>query len=150
MTLLLVKKNTKDREGSTKNKKVSLEELKLIKIMKTVILFGAIILTSCSLGHKEVRYSEMASPPILRLKGDGILITTANSKENTAFKIYEIQPTIDEGSKIILLKGLESMGKELKTEFHVTLGNMKQDSVSAYKIYWVDPDNKRTELRIEN
>ena len=117
--------------------------------MKTIILFSAIILTSCSLGHKEVKYGEMASPPVLRLRGDGLIITAANSTEYTAFRIYEIQPTIDEGSKIIYLKGLESMGREIKTEFEVSLGKMKQDSISAYRIYWVDPDNKKTELRIE-
>ena len=118
--------------------------------MKTVILLSAIIFAGCSLGHKEVRYSEMASPPILRLKGDGLFITTTDSKENVGFVIYEIQPTIDEGAKVILLKGLEATGRETTHEFKIGLDNMKQDSISAYKIYWIDPDNKKTELRIED
>jgi hypothetical protein len=91
----------------------------------------------------------MSAPPRLILNGDEILIKTKNSKEYTSFFIYEILPTFDEGSRAILLKGHESMGRESKSEFKISIKNIKQDSISAYKIYWVDPDNTRTELKLE-
>ena len=114
--------------------------------MKWSILFTALILTGCGLGHKEVRYSELAVPPVVTLNGDDIVVTIGNSTENPSFKIYEIQPTIDEGSKLILLKVHAGMGREPQKKFRIRLSNIRQDSISDYKIYWIDPDNKKTEL----
>ena len=117
--------------------------------MKSIILFSTIILTSCGLGHKEVRYTELVVPPRVTLNGGDIILTIGNSTENPSFKIYEIQPNIDEGEKIILLKVHAGMGREAKKEFRIRINNIKQDSVSDYKIFWIDPDNKKTELPIE-
>jgi hypothetical protein len=100
------------------------------------------------LGHKEVRYTEMSSPPRLRLDKDDILINTTRSKEYPDFTIYEILPTVDEGAKVILLKGHEARQRNFVKEFRITVRN-KQDSIKMYKLFWVDPDNKKTALQID-
>jgi hypothetical protein len=121
----------------------------LITGMKKLNFLIALTLTGCSLGHKEVRYTEMAAPPKLILQGEEVVIRTENSTEYKSFFIYEILPTIDEGDKTILLKGHEAMWRDKKNEFRLTFRNIKHDSITAYKIFWVDPDNKRTELKLE-
>ncbi|HTH57079.1 MAG TPA: hypothetical protein VL728_13610 [Cyclobacteriaceae bacterium] len=117
--------------------------------MKRLSFLLAFIAASCSLGHKEVRYNEMAGPPRLILQGDNILVRTQNSKEYPSFFIYEIFPMFDEGDRVILLRGYEAMYRDVKNEFKVNITNIKADSISAYKIYWVDPDLKKTELKLE-
>lgn len=117
--------------------------------MKKLSLLLVLVATGCSLGHKEVRYTEMAAPPRLILQGDEILVKTQNSKEYPSFLIYEILPTIDEGDRLILLKGHEAMYRDNKNEFRVSVKRIKADSIIDYKIYWVDPDNKRTEVKLE-
>jgi hypothetical protein len=91
----------------------------------------------------------MFTAPKLSVERDGLLIRTENSKENSALLIYEIRPTIDQTNKVILLKGFHAPGKELQTDFRVKLEDIDLNELSNYKIYWVDPDDKRTELRIE-
>lgn len=117
--------------------------------MRQSILFLAVVLTSCQLGHKEVRYSEMPAPPQLTIKGNEILVKTQTSKDNPSFTLYEILPTIDEGERSILLKGHEGMYRDPKNEFSVKVTRIKADSLPLYKIFWVDPDNTKTLLKVE-
>lgn len=117
--------------------------------MRHLISVLAIILTSCQLGHKEVKLAEMAAPPRLIVQGNQILIKTETSKENPSFTLYEILPTIDEGERSILLKGHEGMYRDPMSEFIVKVTRIKPDSLALYKIFWVDPDNSKTQLKFE-
>lgn len=100
------------------------------------------------MGHKEVKYSEMAAPPRLILKGEDLLVMTENSKEYPSFFIYEVLSEIDKGSKCVLLNGNEAMYRDLKKEYRVSVKSIK-DSLFAYKFFWLDPDKKRTQLTLE-
>lgn len=92
----------------------------------------------------------MAAPPRLILDGDDIIIKTQNSKENPSFSIYEIFPMVDKGDRVILLKGHEGLYREVKNEFRLSIRVIKEDdSIAGYKIFWVDPDNTKTEMKLE-
>lgn len=95
-----------------------------------------------------MKYSEMPSPPSIRWDRGQLVVQTENSIENSALSIYEIQSTVNHADKVILLKGLQALGKEYKREFRLALDGVNPDSASMYRIYWVDPDDKRTELRV--
>lgn len=118
--------------------------------MKLSTIYLTIILTSCAIGQREVKYSEMSSEPRVNWDKGELVVRTGNSKENSALLIYEIEPTVDQADKVILLRGLEAAGKEFRNEFRLRLTEVDVDKVSDYRIYWVDPDDKRTELRIES
>lgn len=107
-----------------------------------------ILLTSCAVGKRQVKYIEMSSEPKLTWNGQEFLIETRNSKENSALLIYKIKSTVDNENNLILLRGLQAVGKKYQTEFKVDLKDINSDKLVNYKIYWVDPDNKRTELKI--
>lgn len=109
-----------------------------------------LIFASCSLGHKEVKYSEMIAPPKVKLVGDEFVIKTERSLENPNFTIYEVIPTLDEGEKLILLKGHQSMGRESTGEFRVKIKDWKHDSLEVCRVFWVDPDNSKTQIRLED
>jgi hypothetical protein len=117
-----------------------------MKIWPTYLI---ILLTSCAIGQREVKYSEMMSEPKVSWDNGELLVRTENSKENSALLIYEIEPAVDQTDKVILLRGLEAAGKKFRTEFRLKLKDVNPDKLSDYRIYWVDPDNKRTELRIK-
>jgi formyltetrahydrofolate synthetase len=119
------------------------------KKMRLKTIFGLIILTSCAIGKREVKYNEMASSPKVSVHADELIIKTENSKENSALSIYDIQATVDNTDKVILLKAYQAAGQEFKTEFRVKLKGIDKDNFADYKIYWVDPDNRRTEIKID-
>src|SRR5215203_2076116 len=116
--------------------------------MKLQTIFGLIILTSCAIGNREVKYNEMGTHPKVSFNANELIITTENSKENSALSIYDIQATVDNTAKGIFLKGYQAAGKEFKTEFRVKIKGINADDLKLYKIYWVDPDDKRTEIKI--
>jgi len=92
----------------------------------------------------------MAAPPKLILQGDDIVIKTQDSKEYPSFHIYEIFPMVDKGERLILLRGHEALYRDVKNEFRLNIKVIKEDdSIAGYKIFWVDPDLKRTELKLE-
>ena len=112
-------------------------------------LFIVFLLTCCSTGTKEVKYSEMGSEPKIKWVGQELIVETENSRENSALLIYSIEPTIDKEDNQILLYGFQAAGKEYRTEFRMTIEGVPIDKHGDYKIFWVDPDGKRTELQIE-
>jgi hypothetical protein len=105
-------------------------------------------LASCTLGRKGVRLAEMGSQPNLRLKGNELLLNIENSRGNSALSIYKIQPTIDQTNNIILLRGFQAPGKKFRSEFKIRVKNIDPIELPNFKIYWVDPDDHRTELHI--
>ena len=115
--------------------------------MKSWIIYLTIIFTSCAIGQREVRYSEMPSEPKINWVNGELIVRTENSKENSALLMYKIQATVDPANKVILLKGFEAVGKKFRNEFRLKIKNVNSEKVSDYKIYRVDPDNKRTELK---
>jgi hypothetical protein len=114
--------------------------------MKFLVLILFATLIGCSVGEKQVKFEEMAAGPQLRLDGNDLLITTSNSRENSALLIYDVESVVDNENKVILLKGFQAAGKEFETEFRVILEGVDSISLNSYSFFWLDPDNKRTEL----
>ena len=118
--------------------------------MKKLSLLLTLLATGCMLGHKEVKYTEMAAPPRLILRGDDIIVKTQNSKENPSYTIYEIFPMVDKGDRVILLKGHEGLNRVPQNEFKLSIRVIEEDdSIAGYRIFWVDPDNSKTEMKLE-
>ena len=101
---------------------------------------------SCAIAVRQVKYSEMSSSPTIAWQGNDLIVRTQNSKENSSLLIYKIKSTVDDDKRIILLRGYQAVGKELKTEFKLEFKSRNATQLKGYKIYWVDPDGVRTEL----
>lgn len=119
--------------------------------MKPRLLFIIVpLILSCSCGEKQVYLNEMFSLPIIELTENGLKIKTENSKENSALLIFNIQTEIDIESKEIRLKGFQAAGKKYREEFKIELENEVLENIKDYRIFWIDPDNRKNELKIKN
>jgi hypothetical protein len=122
--------------------------MKIISIQTIFILCSLVIFTQCSLGKKQIYLNEMENVPLLQLKEDGLQITTTNSKIDSALLLYRIQSEIDQRKKVIFLKGYQALGKEFKNKFFIKLNKEILGDIQSFKIYWVDPDEKKNQLEI--
>ncbi len=91
----------------------------------------------------------MGSNPILNLTRSGLKITTVNSKVDSALLIYKIESEINQSRKEIYLKGYQALGKKFKNEFPILLSKEILEDIRGYKIYWLDPDEKKNLLEIK-
>jgi hypothetical protein len=119
-----------------------------MKILLSILIIS--IITSCSIGKKQVYFNEMSKIPEIELKNVNLIVKTENSKENSALLIYTIRRKIDTEKKEIYLKGYQAAGKKYRNEFEIKLDKKIAADIDNYKVYWIDPDNKRNELKIKN
>ena len=92
----------------------------------------------------------MISPPIIILTEKGLNIRTENSKVNSALSIYSLKNEIDIEKKEIIINGFQSYGKKYRNEFKINLEKKVRENIANFRIYWIDPDNKKNELKIHN
>ena len=109
-----------------------------------------IFLIDCSVGKKQVFYNEMFQPPVIKISKSGLQITTENSKKNSALLIYKIEATENFETSEIYLRGFQALGKEYKNKFQINLDNSVVENIGNYKIFWLDPDNIKHELKMKN
>jgi hypothetical protein len=106
------------------------------------------LILGCSPGKKQAFLNEMLKPPIIELAETGLIINTENSIVNSTLLIYSIEKELDLKKKEIILKGFQASGKKFKNEFKISLNKKVLENIATFKIYWVDPDNKKNELKI--
>lgn len=117
--------------------------------MKLLCPLIFLTLTTCNPGKEGVKYDEMFSKPTIHWNKDELIINTVNSKENSALLIYKIEPTVNTSENTLLLKGYQAVGKEFRTEFKFSLKDLGIKESDEYKVYWVDPDGKQSEVKVE-
>ncbi len=121
--------------------------LNLIRIIP-IMLLGA-----CSIGNKEVSYSEMSAPPKLNLQDGRLIIEAENSKVNSALVINRIDAKVlndQKELKLSAIQGMMSGNKETGMKhFEIDLSEHQITNLEGWKIYWIDPDGTKTKLEIE-
>jgi hypothetical protein len=125
----------------------------LAKVNNLFLRFCILIVTllfGCSIGVKQVYYREMYKPPLIGIYQDVLQVSTENSIENSALLIYKIEVTINSDNKEIYLKGFQAAKKKYINKFQFKLDKDVIKNISVYKIFWVDPDNNKHEIKFTN
>ena len=110
-----------------------------MKISRYVLI--VLLLTGCGAGYHRVRYAEMPEPPRVTLKNNELIVTTRNADQE-GLSVYKVDINIRDKSRIIELRGYQAISKSEKTEFKVPLSEAQLNTISDYRIYWIDPKGK--------
>lgn len=112
------------------------------RLISLIILFA-----SCVAEKKGVFLDEMPMKPTIETFDNRIVVNTENSIKNSALLIYRIDIRLDTINKIISLNGFQTVGKEYRNKFELKINGQTKEKLDNYKYYWIDPDNKRTEIK---
>ena len=116
---------------------------------KLLTIWILLILTSCSVGKQGVYYSEVEKPPRLTIENENLVIETRNSIQNSALLIYDLQLETDQQKFELYITGLQAVNKKYKKRFDFKLSDYKISDIKKWTIYWIDPDQKRTEIKLK-
>ena len=113
--------------------------------MKTMLIILSLFVIGCST-QQGVFYSDMYNFMNVKFSHDKLLLQTGNSKTNSAYLISAVRAKADAAKKELYLTGLQASRKDFKDKFEIDLKKLGISNIQDYKIIWVDPDHKYTNL----
>lgn len=116
---------------------------------RSCYFFILLMLMACGAGYHRVKYSEMPAPPEVTLKNNELIVTTRNLDKD-GLSVYKIDIDINDRTKVIELRGYQAIGKPEKTEFKITLTETQLIQIKNYRVYWMNPGNKKNRVTLEN
>ncbi len=116
-----------------------------MKFILPVLIFLAFACTP----KKGVFYSEMNKTVVVKYEKNKLVLFTGNSKEHSAYLIYDVTAKADKAKKELVISAWQAPKKENKDRFEIELNKMGINNIQDYKIIWLDPDGKATNLQLE-
>lgn len=116
--------------------------------MKNYLIISCIFLISCT-AKKGVSYDEMSNVLVAKYKDGKLILHTGNSKNHSAYLIYDVQAKADNTNKTLFLTAFQAPKKENKDHFEIDLKKLGVINITEYKIIWVDPDGKNTNVQLQ-
>lgn len=116
--------------------------------MKNLLFVLCVFFLSCT-AKKGVFYEELSNVLIVKYEKAMLVIQTGNLKNHAAYLVYDIHVKADYSTKQLLLTGFQKQKKENKDRFEIDLNKLGIKNIQDYKIIWVDPDGKNTNLQLQ-
>ncbi|MBI5218433.1 MAG: hypothetical protein HY958_05835 [Bacteroidia bacterium] len=116
--------------------------------MRHILIILLISLSACS-AKKGVFYEEMNKTLAVKSDGNKLILYTGNSKNFSAYFIYEIKTKVDKTKKELCITAFHATHKDNKDKFEIDLKQLGIENIQEYKIIWVDPDGKNINLQLE-
>lgn len=116
--------------------------------MKNAIIILTLLFFGCST-KKGVFYDEMSKSLSVKFSNDKLILQTGNSKTHSAYLIYEVKAKADITKKELYITGMQAIHKDYKDRFEIDLKKLGITNIQDYKIIWIDPDKKQTNLQLE-
>ncbi|HBX53582.1 MAG: hypothetical protein A2275_06520 [Bacteroidetes bacterium RIFOXYA12_FULL_35_11] len=116
--------------------------------MKYVITIIVVFAISCT-SKKGVFYSEMNKTVVVKYEKNKLVLYTGNSKDHSAYLIYDVTAKADKSKKELHISAWQAPKKENKDRFEIDIQKLGISDIQDYKIIWLDPDGKSTNLQLE-
>ena len=92
---------------------------------------------------------KMNKTVVVKYEKNKLVLYTGNSKDHSAYLIYDVTAKADKSKKELHISAWQAPKKENKDRFEIDIQKLGISDIQDYKIIWLDPDGKSTNLQLE-